>query len=247
MISIVIPVYNADRFLRETIDSVLAQTYTDWELIPVDDCSSDESRKILAEYERTDSRIRPVYLDSNVGAAAARNEGTVRARGEYLAFLDAEDIWVKEKLEHELAFLQDKQAAFVFTSYEFADEHGVGTGKIVKVPATLSYQQALRNTTIFTSTVLFHRGKISTEYLMMPQVKSEDSATWWQILKTGVTAYGLNENLVLYRRSRKTLSSNKLEAVRRIWYLYRRVEGLNVFQSCRNFVGYAFRAVLRRV
>lgn len=247
MVSIVIPVYNAEKYLAQTIESVLNQTYRDWELIPVDDCSTDGSRDILRTYAASDNRIRPIYLEHNVGAACARNEGTKKAAGEYHAFLDADDIWVADKLERELAFLKDKQAAFVFTGYEFADENATGTGKIVHVPATLTYKQALKNTTIFTSTVMFDRSKIKQDLLMMPNVPSEDSATWWQILKTGIVAYGLNENLVLYRRSSNTLSSNKMTAIKRIWYLYRKVEKLNFFRSCYNFVGYAFRAVLRRV
>jgi len=247
MISIVVPVHNAEKFLEETIKSVMAQTYTDWELLLVDDCSKDASKTIASGYEALDKRIRLIALEENVGAAKARNVGIKESKGAYLAFLDADDIWVKEKLERELKFMKEKQAAFVFSGYEFADEQAVGTGKIVKVPETINYKQALKNTTIFTSTVLFDRSKIDKELLLMPDVKSEDTATWWQILKTGIEAYGLNENLVLYRRSANTLSSNKFEAIKRIWYLYRKVEKLNIFSSCYNFIGYAVRAVLRRV
>ncbi len=247
MISIVVPVHNAEKFLEETIKSVMAQTYTDWELLLVDDCSKDASKTIASGYEALDKRIRLIALEENVGAAKARNVGIRESKGAYLAFLDADDIWVKEKLERELKFMKEKQAAFVFSGYEFADEQAVGTGKIVRVPETINYKQALKNTTIFTSTVLFDRSKIDKELLLMPDVKSEDTATWWQILKTGIEAYGLNENLVLYRRSANTLSSNKFEAIKRIWYLYRKVEKLNIFSSCYNFIGYAVRAVLRRV
>lgn len=247
MVSIVIPVHNAEKFIEETIKSVIAQTYTDWELLLVDDCSKDASKTIVSGYEALDKRIRLIALEENVGAAKARNVGIKESKGAYLAFLDADDIWVKEKLERELKFMKEKQAAFVFSGYEFADEQAVGTGKIVKVPETINYKQALKNTTIFTSTVLFDRSKIDKEFLLMPDVKSEDTATWWQILKTGIEAYGLNENLVLYRRSANTLSSNKFEAIKRIWYLYRKVEKLNIFSSCYNFIGYAVRAVLRRV
>lgn len=247
MVSIVIPVHNAEKFIEETIKSVIAQTYTDWELLLVDDCSKDASKTIASGYEALDKRIRLIALEENVGAAKARNVGIKESKGAYLAFLDADDIWVKEKLERELKFMKEKQAAFVFSGYEFADEQAVGTGKIVKVPETINYKQALKNTTIFTSTVLFDRSKIDKEFLLMPDVKSEDTATWWQILKTGIEAYGLNENLVLYRRSANTLSSNKFEAIKRIWYLYRKVEKLNIFSSCYNFIGYAVRAVLRRV
>lgn len=247
MVSIVIPVHNAEKFIEETIKSVIAQTYPDWELILVDDNSTDSSNKIASEYAGTDGRIQVITLEENVGAANARNAGTKAAKGEYLAFLDADDLWIADKLKRELAFMKEKNAAFVFSGYEFADEHAVGTGNVVNVPETLVYKEALRNTTIFTSTVLFDRSKIEDRLLLMPDVKSEDTATWWQILKSGITAYGLNENLVLYRRSANTLSSNKIEAIKRIWHLYRKVEGLSFFASCYNFIGYAVRAVLRRV
>ena len=246
-ISIIVPVYNAQEFLEETIASVQAQEEKDWELLLVDDCSSDGSRQILENCAARDERIRPVYQPSNYGAAAARNRGVEEARGRYIAFLDADDLWKPKRLSAELAFLEKKQAGFVFCGYEFADEKGIGTGKIVRVPEVLTYQQALKNTTIFTSTVLFDTEKIPKELIKMPLVKSEDTATWWKILRHGYKAYGLDENLVLYRRSAGTLSSNKLEAIRRIWNLYRKVEGLGFVYSLYNFAFYAVRAVLRRV
>ena len=165
----------------------------------------------------------------------------------YIAYLDADDYWTSDKLERELAFLREKQAGFVFTGYEFGDENAKGTGKVVRVPGTLNYRQALANTTIFTSTVMLDTEKIDRSLMEMPCIKSEDTASWWRILKTGVTAYGLNENLVVYRRAGKSLSSNKIEALRRIWNLYRRAAGLSVFASACHFVPWAYRAVRRRV
>ena len=246
-ISIVVPVYNASRFLKETIRSVQAQTYSDWEFLLVDDCSKDNSRQVIEEEAKSDLRIRLIALTKNGGAANARNEGIKQAKGRYLAFIDADDLWKPDKLEKELRFMEEKEAAFVFTGYEFADEQGNGMGKIVNVPETITYKQALGNTTIFTSTVLIDWDKLDKSLTMMPDVKSEDTATWWQILRSGVTGYGLNENLVLYRRSENTLSSNKVEAVKRIWYLYRKVEKLNLFLSIWYFLQYAIRAVLRRI
>ena len=143
--------------------------------------------------------------------------------------------------------MQQKNAAFSFTGYEFADENGVGLGKIVRVPETLSYRQALQNTTIFTSTVMFDTEKIPRSMLQMPLIKSEDTALWWKLLRNGETAYGLDENLVKYRRSKGTLSSNKLEAMRRIWNLYRKEEKLSLPYSVYNFFFWALRAVKRRV
>lgn len=246
-VSIIVPVYNAQDFLKETIAAVFGQQEKNWELLLVDDCSTDGSRQLIKQYAEEDKRIRPVLLSKNCGAAEARNRGVEEAEGRYIAFLDADDLWKPERLSAELAYMKQKDAAFVFCGYEFADEKGKGTGKIVHVPEKLNYQQALKNTTIFTSTVLFDTEKISRQLLKMPLVKSEDTAAWWNILRHGYTAYGLDENLVLYRRSAGTLSSNKLEAIRRIWNLYRRVEQLSVAYSLYNFVFYAVRAVLRRV
>lgn len=249
LVSIIVPVYNAEKFIRETMDSVMAQTYSDWELLLVEDYSSDGSADTIEKYiaEKAESRIRLIRQPSNQGAARARNRGVLEASGRYIAYLDADDLWAPEKLEHELSFMEEKGAAFAFTGYEFADEHGVGLGKVVRVPETLEYRQALSNTTIFTTTVMFDTCKISKELLEMPVIKSEDTALWWKVLRAGYTAYGLDENLAKYRRAGRTLSSNKLEALRRIWNLYRRAEGMSVADSAGHFCLWALRAVRRRL
>ena len=156
-------------------------------------------------------------------------------------------MWRPDKLEKELEFLRRKGAAFVFTAYEFGDEAARGTGKVVSVPETLTYRQALSRTVIFTSTVLFDREQIGDGLLSMPEVKSEDTATWWQILRAGHVARGLDENLVIYRRPKRSLSSNKAAAVSRIWNLYRRQEKLNPLQSAWYLAFWAVRATLRRL
>ena len=247
MVSIVVPVYNAERFLPETIGLVQKQTYRDWELILVDDCSSDNGAAIVCQYAKDDTRIRLIQQEVNAGAARSRNLGISQANGRYLCFLDADDIWTSQKLEKELAYMKEKKAAFVFTGYEFADAKGEGLGKIVHVPETISYEQALKNTTIFTSTVMIDRDKIADTDIYMPQIASEDTATWWHILKKYQIGYGLDENLVRYRRTEGTLSSNKLVAIQRIWGLYRRQEKLSWCKSIYCMFFWAFRAVLRRV
>ena len=247
-VSIIVPVYNAEKYIEETVASVRAQTFKDWELLLVDDSSTDNTAQVLEEMlkKEPDGRIR-ILSKENGGAARARNYGLAHATGRFVAFLDADDLWSSDKLEKQLAFMEEKQAAFSFTGYEFADENGRGTGKVVKVPETLVYKQALQNTTIFTSTVIFDTEKIKKENLEMPIIKSEDTALWFRVLRTGITAYGLNENLVRYRRVSGSLSSNKLEALRRIWNLYRKSEHLSVPYSIYNFVFWAIRAVRRRI
>ena len=176
-ISIIIPVYNVEKYIAQTVESVRKQTYPEWELLLVDDGSTDGSRRVMEEMlrEYPDERIR-ILEKENSGAAKTRNAGLTESRGRYIAYLDADDLWEEEKLEKQLAFMREKEAAFSFTGYEFADSGGRGTGKIVKVPETLSYRQVLKNTTIFTSTVMFDTEKIEKSRLEMPDIKSEDTA-----------------------------------------------------------------------
>ncbi len=245
----------------------------DIEIIVVDDGSEDETPEVIGRYvNRRNEEVRERFAsDTNVskltgyvnrtpvriilldnsegkGAAGARNTGIKAATGRYIAFLDSDDRWTEGKLKKQLCFMENKRAAFSFTGYEFADARCRGTGKTVQVPETISYKEALKNTTIFTSTVMFDMEKLSKEDILFPAVESEDTANWWKILRcrTG-TAYGLNEALTLYRRGGGTLSSNKARAVKRVWNLYRRVEKLSLPYSIYCFMFYAARAVKRRV
>lgn len=245
-VSIIIPVHNAKNYIDETVNSVLSQTENDWELILAENGSDDGTAEELERLSLTDERIRVLRLTTK-GAALARNEGLKASKGRYIAFLDADDLWKPEKLEKEIRFMQETNAAFAFTGYEFGDENAAPTGKIVHVPETLNHKQAMKNTTIFTSTVMFDTNLIDKEKLFMPNIKSEDTALWWSVLRQGYLAHGLNENLVLYRRPTKSLSSNKIEALRRIWNLYRKWEKLSFFKSCWYFINWAFRAVGRRI
>ncbi len=249
MVSIIVPVYRAEKYIEETMDCVRNQTYSEWELLLIEDCGGDRSAAIIAQYvERTrDKRIRLIFQPFNMGAARARNRGVLEAKGRYIAYLDADDLWMPEKLEKELAYLKEKDAGFVYTAYEFADSDGKGTGRVARVPERLTYREALKNTIIFTSTVMFDTAKIPRAMLAMPEMKSEDTALWWKVLRNGYTAWGLDENLVKYRRAGRSLSSNKLEAVRRIWGLYRKAEGMGVVSSAYHFCFWAVRAVKRRI
>lgn len=191
--------------------------------------------------------IKVISKAYNEGAAKARNTGISMAQGRYIAFLDADDVWYPDKLMKEIVFMKDKQAGFVFSAYEFGDEQAHPTGKVVHVPAELTYRRALSRTVIFTTTVLLDRKKIPDQLIIMPVVESEDTATWWQILRAGYVAYGMDEVLAVYRRPSKSLSSNKFTAMKRIWKLYRRQEGLSVISSAFYFIFWAYRATMRRI
>ena len=249
MVSIIVPVYNAAEYIENTISMVINQSFCDWELLLVDDSSSDNSIEVIENYleKYPDERIRLIKKKKNEGAALTRNRGIEEARGRYISFLDADDLWTGKKLEKQLSFMKEKKAGFLFTSYEFGDEKGKGTGKIVHVPESLTYQQALSRTVIFTTTVLLDTEIIPKDLITMPNVPSEDSATWWKILKQGYKAYGMDEVTAVYRRPAKSLSSNKFAAMKRIWYLYRKVEKLPFIYSCMLFTGWAFRATARRL
>ena len=246
LVSIIVPVYNAEKFIDETINTVLHQTYNNWELILVNDCSSDNSEKLIQKYLK-DKRIKLLNNKVNSKAAISRNNGIRRAKGRFICFLDADDKWDKYKLEKQVNFMKENNCAFSFTGYEFADKNCIPNGKKVYVPATITYKQALKNTTIWTSTVMLDLEKLSKEDIFMPNVKSEDTALWWSLLKKTDYAFGLNEILSFYRRSEGTLSSDKIEAIKRIWNLYRNVENLNFFKSIYCFCFYALRAVKRRI
>lgn len=207
-----------------------------------------DDEEISSREERIESgTIKVISKAYNEGAAKARNTGLSMAQGRYIAFLDADDVWFPDKLMKELIFMKDKQAGFVFSAYEFGDEQAHPTGKVVHVPAELTYRKALSRTVIFTTTVLLDRKKIPDRLIRMPVVESEDTAAWWQILRAGYTAYGLDEVLAVYRRPAKSLSSNKFTAMKRIWKLYRRQEGLSVISSAFHFIFWAYRAAMRRI
>ncbi len=247
LVSIIIPVYNAEKFIDETINTVLNQTYTNWELLLVNDCSTDNSVKLIKKYLK-DNRIKLINNKTNSKAAISRNNGIKKAKGRYICFLDADDLWNKEKLEKQVKFMNEKDCAFSFTGYEFADENGKPNGKKVFIPETITYKQALKNTTIWTSTVMFDMNKLSKEDIYMPNVaRGQDTATWWKVLRKINYAYGLNEILSFYRRTSASLSANKFVALKRTWNLYRNVEHLNIFSSSYNFIWYCFNAVKRRI
>lgn len=248
LVSIVTPVYNAERFLTDTIMTVQDQTYQNWEWLLVDDKSSDSSVETIKKAQKADKRIKLVSMAQNGGAAKARNAGIEAAQGKYLAFLDADDLWSAAKLERQVSFMQKYDSAFSFTGYEFADADGKPNGKKVSVPSTITYRQALKNTTIWTSTVMLDISKLSKQEVSMPDIRrGQDTATWWKILKKIDYAHGLSEVLSLYRRTDESLSANKLTALKRTWNLYRNVEKLGIISSSYNFCWYVWSAVRRRV
>lgn len=244
LVSVIVPMYNARETICATIESVLAQDYPNWEIIIADDCSTDDCAALVQKTYGNDSRIHYYYLASNDGVAATRNLAMSKANGQYLAFLDSDDLWTEDKLSKQLAFMKEKNAAFVYAAYEQMDKDGKKLGKVVHVPSKLDYHKELMGNSIPCLTVLIDRNQINVP--MMPSVGHEDYVTWLNILKTGVTAYGQNEVLACYRVTGNSLSGNKLKAAVWTWGIYKS-QGLPFLKRVFYFGCYAFKALKKHV
>lgn len=247
-VSIITPVYNSEKFLQDTINCVRNQTYNNWELLMVDDCSNDTSAQIIQNAAAQDSRIQYYKLEENSGAAVARNFALKKMSGRFIAYLDADDLWKPDKLQKQVHFMLDHQIAFSCTDYEVIDESGNAKNKLVCMPKLIDYNLFLRNTIIQTVGVMVDTQRTGIELVVMPLLRRrQDAATWCKLLKNGFDCHGFNESLVYYRRVSNSLSSNKFKAVKGTWFLYRKIEQLSLPRACFCFVGYAFNACKKRV
>lgn len=248
LVSIIVPVYNAEKYIEETIKTVLNQTYANWELLFIDDCSIDNSKTIIKKYTKKDSRIQYYKQSENAGPAEARNRGIDLAKGKYICFLDADDLWDNNKLEVQINFMKQKDCAFSYHSYEFADENCRPNGKKVIAKEKLTYNQALKNNIISTITVMFDVSKLNKKLIKMPNLKYvEDTATWWKILRNNYVAYGIPDLFSYYRRIPNSNSSNKLRTQKPLWNLYRKEEKLSFLYSLYCLFLKNVHAILRRI
>lgn len=230
LVSIITPTYNCGRFIGETIESVQKQTYTNWEMVIVDDCSIDRTKEIVEEYISKDARIKYYCLENNSGAAVARTRAMQLADGEYMAFLDADDLWTEDKLEKQLQFMKQNKYAFSCTSYEQIDEAGNLINKIVKTIPKTSYNRLLLDCPVGNSTVMYSVKKMGK--FEVPNIrKRNDDALWLQMLKKEKYIMGMPDILMKYRIRKNSISSNKLKVIKYHWILYREIEHLNIFRS----------------
>ena len=242
LVSIITPAYNAAAYIAETIESVLAQTYTNWEMLIVNDCSKDNTAEIVQSYAAKDKRIKLINLEQNSGAAAARNTAIQNANGRYIAFLDSDDLWKKEKLQKQIEFMQKNGYAFTFTSYEHFKETKENIQNHVQIPKSLNYNQALKGNQIGCLTVMLDRKQISNIHFTTQ--KHEDYILWLNILKQGITAYGIQESLALYiTGNSKSISGNKVQSALWTWKVYRDNQKLSVVKSMYYFWLYVLNGV----
>jgi teichuronic acid biosynthesis glycosyltransferase TuaG len=240
-VSIIMPSYNTARFLRDTVESVVRQTFQDWELLAADDHSTDDSLDILSEFKAREPRIRVLSLGQHLGPAGARNAAIHAARGSYIAFLDSDDLWLPHKLERHIAFMKDAKSPLSYTAYRKIHEDD-SLGGLVSVPPTVDYDALLYSNCIGCSTAIYDTTRLGKVFF--PDIaRRQDHGLWLKILKKGFRADGLNDPLTLYRVRKQSVSSNKLVAAAYQWKLYRRVEGLSLPSTLLHFVGYAYRGV----
>ena len=229
LVSIIMPTYNCGKFIGKTIESVINQSYSNWELIISDDCSIDNTSQVVKKY-LSDKRIHYIKFDSNKGAAEARNNSMNLARGKYMAFLDSDDLWMKDKLERQLKFMKDNNYSFSCTAYEQIDEDDNLLNKIVKPKIKANYNRILLDCPVGNSTVIYNIEKLGK--FKVPNIrKRNDDALWLQILKKEKYIYGMNDVLMQYRVRHNSISSNKLSLIKYHWQLYREIEHLSIPRS----------------
>lgn len=246
MVSVIMPSYNAEKYIEESIESVLHQTYRNWELIVTDDCSSDRTPDIVRGFSEKDSRIDFEVAQKHSGIAGTRNQCLSRAKGRFVAFLDNDDLWYPEKLEKQVRFMLENGCAFSYSAYELMREDGTPRGKTIKTAGVISYNKYLRNTIIGSGTIMLDQQQ--TGSLVMPDnATSDDMALWCKILKDGYRAYPIPEVLMRYRVRNNSASANKWNAAKDVWLVYRRQERLPFFRALFCFFGYAFNATIKRL
>lgn len=229
LVSIIMPNYNSEKYVKDTINSVLAQTYTNWQLIFIDDCSTDDSISIVKLFN--DERIKILTTSKNSGAATARNVGIECARGKYISFLDSDDLWHPNKLEKQISFMHENDYAFTFTDYEVIDENNTIISTFKPRLDVCKYKDILKHNHIGCLTVIYDADKLGKIFMPTDAIKREDLACWLSILKKGEEAHCLHECLAKYKVHSNSVSSNKLKMMKYQWQVYRKVEKINVFKS----------------
>ena len=230
LISIIMPAYNSERYIRESLGSVMHQTYKNWELIVVDDGSKDKTSEIVEEAQKNDSRIKLYKNERNLGVSMTRNRAISLASGKWIAFLDSDDCWKNNKLEKQMFCVEKNNAEFVYTGTSFIDEKSGRYRWKMKVPPSISYRKLLRQNIISCSSVLIKKN-ILIKHKMTRDDIHEDFALWLNILKYDLAcAYGVQEPLLIYRISGKSKSGNKLKSIIMTYKTYLEA-GLNNIQA----------------
>ena len=242
VVSIVMPVYNAECYITDSINSVISQTYQDWELLIIDDCSSDNSPMIIQQFVQSDKRIKSFKTVCPSGSPVEpRNIGVKNAKGRFIAFLDSDDMWLPDKLERQVKiFEKNNDMAICFSNYEKISEDGERNGRIVVAPDMTTYNLLLYGNVIGCLTAMYDTDK--TGKVFFENHRHEDYILWLDILKKGYVARNTNTVDALYRVRGHSVSSNKLKVLSWQWDIYRQVEHLGFLRSIYYFMAYAYKS-----
>ena len=241
LISVIMAAYNAEQTVEEAIRSVLRQTYSELELLVIDDGSTDGTLAVVQTIAKTDQRVRLIQNPHNMGVSASRKRGLKEAAGEWIAILDSDDAWEPDKLEKQITLQEKTGAELLFTGSAFMSSDGKRLDYILQVPEKISYRQLLKQNLISNSSALVRRS-LYRQFYTSGDMMHEDFATWLKILRTGREAYSVNEPLLIYRLAKSSKSGNKIKSAKMNWNTYRNV-GLPI-HKCLYYMGqYTFRSI----
>lgn len=245
LVSIVMPVYNAGTYLVQSIKSVLNQTYGNWELLIVDDCSTDNSADIIKSFVSQDGRIHYFKTSSPSGSPTApRNIGIEKSSGRFIAFLDSDDIWLPKKLEEQLPLFENSDTAIVYSNYEKMSEEGIRNKRFVVAPMCTDYKNLLCGNVIGCLTAVYDVEKIGKLYFK--PIKHEDYVLWLAILKKGFKGRNTGTVNALYRVRKNSVSSNKWKVLSWQWNIYVQVEKVGYLKAIYYFINYALKAYKKK-
>jgi teichuronic acid biosynthesis glycosyltransferase TuaG len=242
LVSVIMPIYNAEKYLADTLNSIFSQDYKDIEIVLVDDCSKDNSANIIMEYQKEHPQIVYYLQEKNMGAGAARNKALELAKGQYVAFLDSDDIWLPDKINRQIELMKKTDSPFSYTAIEMMDEKGETIKGKRKIKETCDYKYLLHNTIIATSSVVIDRTVLG-DFRMPLRRGGQDYATWLMLLRGGAVARGINETLVRYRVASGSLSSNKFKSIKQVWEIQTQDEKINKFSAFFHVMCFGFNAL----
>ncbi len=244
-VSIIMPAHNAAKTIKDSIDSVISQTFTDWELLVIDDCSIDETAQIVSEISKNDSRIKLFQTDKSVGKPFyPRNIGIENAQGRFIAFLDSDDVWLPKKLEHQLPLFEDANVAIAFSYYEKFVSNQTDTGnRVIKSPKKVDFKSAIYGNPIGNLTGVYDTQKVGK--IFYEDAGHEDYILWLTILQKGFIAKNTNSVEARYRVAEKSVSSNKGKAASWTWNIYRKTLKFNVIKSFFCYTIYIIKGILK--
>ena len=232
LVSVIMPTYNCEKYILQSLDSVIAQTVKDWEVQIVDDCSTDNTAQVLKPYLDKYPNIHYYVLEKNGGPAVARTEAIKRATGKYIAFLDSDDLWMPDKLEKQIKFMEKHDAKFSATGYGLMDENGNDLNTVLIPPKKTDYKKMIKLSNPIGNLSVMYDQEVLGKFEVPCIKKRNDFALWLQILKKTDYCYGIEEVLGTYRKGRSgSVSSNKLKQAKYHWQLYHDIEGHSTIRS----------------